>query len=187
MAPTIASIFPDFNIQDIITPEGLQLLDEVLALEGCSSVIMDLLLEPAAAGTLLTPNWRSNPWVLKYINLTANYNQQIGGPLLIIHGETDPLLNINLTVTAVNATTSRYPTSQLEFLRLPNTSHIPAITGAQSVWMDWIADRFKGVSVLPFNKNKKAITQAVLARPAAAYAPELNWYVELATESYETP
>ncbi|PQE17199.1 secretory lipase protein [Rutstroemia sp. NJR-2017a BVV2] len=185
-APAIASVFSDFKLQDIVTPEGLQLMNQFLAVGGCT-IIKDLLFGPAAAGTLLTSNWRTNTWVRKYNNLTANYDQKIGGPLLIVHGEADSLLSINLTVAAVSATISRYPTSQLEFLRLPSTSHNAALTGGQSVWMDWIADRFKGVPVLPFNKNKRAITEAVVARPASAYVPELNWYIELATESYETP
>jgi pimeloyl-ACP methyl ester carboxylesterase len=185
-APAIASVFPDFKLQNIITLEGLQLMNQFLSVGGCT-IIKDLLFGPAAAGTLLTSNWRNNTWVRKYNNLTANYDQKIGGPLLIVHGEADPLLSINLTVAAISATTSKYPTSQLEFLRLPSTSHNAALTGGQSVWMDWIADRFKGVPVLPFSKNKKAITEAGVARPAAAYVPELNWYIELATESYETP
>ncbi|PQE26161.1 secretory lipase protein [Rutstroemia sp. NJR-2017a BBW] len=185
-APAIASVFPVFELQDIVTPEGLQLMNQFLSVGGCT-IIRDLLFGPAAAGTLLTSNWRSNTWVRKYNNLTANYDQKIGGPLLVVHGEADPLLNINLTVTAITATTSRYPSSQLEFLRLPSTSHNAALTGGQSVWMDWIADRFKGVPVLPFNKNKKAITEAGVARPGSAYVPEVNWYIELAMEPYETP
>ncbi|KAK8910762.1 hypothetical protein ACHAO1_006304 [Botrytis cinerea] len=185
MAPGTASAFPDFRFEDIFTPEGLQTMQTLLRIEGCSAVGNNLLIRPALTGNLLQPNWKANPWVKKYNLITKSGGRRILGPLLVVHGEDDPLLKFELTVNAVNATVSLYPSSQLEFLRLPNTSHVPALTGSQRVWMDWIADRFSGLEVESFNEN--STSTAVLARPASAYAPELNWFVGLATEPYQTP
>jgi hypothetical protein len=103
--------------------------------------------------------------------------------MLVIHGKADPLLSVDLTISAVNATVSLFPASEIDFHLLPNTSHVPALTGSQRIWMDWIAERFKGESVKAYSET---IT-ADLARPPSAYSPELNWYIGLATESYETP
>lgn len=185
MGPGISSAFPQFKLDDIFTPEGLQTMQTLLKIEGCSAVGNNLLIGPAITGNLLKPNWKTNPWVTRYNSITRNGGHRISGPLLIVHGESDPLLNFELTVEAVNATVSLYPSSQLEFLRLPNTSHVPALTGSQRVWMDWVADRFAGLDVEPFNEN--STSTAVLARPASAYVPELNWFVGLATEPYQTP
>jgi pimeloyl-ACP methyl ester carboxylesterase len=123
--------------------------------------------------------------VMKYNSITRNGGQRIGSPLLVVHGQNDPLVDFNLTAQAVNATVSLYPSSQLQVLRLPNTTHVSALTGSQRVWMDWIADRFAGLGVKPYSDSSDST--AFLARPASAYVSELNWYVGLATESYETP
>ncbi|PQE13484.1 secretory lipase protein [Rutstroemia sp. NJR-2017a WRK4] len=185
MGPGIASAFPEFKLEDIFLPEGLAALQQLLALEGCSPVGNIMLLGPLMTGNLLKPDWRSNPWVIKYNSITRNGGQKIGGPLLVVHGEIDPLIDFNLTAEAVNATVSLYSSSQLEFLRLPNTTHVSALTGSQRVWMDWIAGRFAGLEVKPYSESSDSTV--VHARPASTYGSELNWYIELATESYETP
>jgi pimeloyl-ACP methyl ester carboxylesterase len=185
MGPGTAAAIPDFKLTDIFTNEGLEALETILKLEGCSVPSQELFLGPALAGNLLKPDWRSNTGVLKYNSLTANGGRKISAPLLVIHGENDQLVNFQVTVDAVNNTTSLYPQSQLEFLRLPNTSHIAALTGSQPVWMDWVADRFAGLEVKFFNKT--SICTAQHARPITAYSPDLNWFVGLATQPYETP
>ncbi|TVY93728.1 hypothetical protein LAWI1_G001868 [Lachnellula willkommii] len=183
MSPGIASVFPEFKTTDIMEADGQQALDTLLEVQGCSAVATDLLIPPLLTGTLIQPNWRENTFVQKYQALTANGGKEIAGPMLVVHGEADPLLDVNLTKSAVQETVSRFPSSQLDFHLLPNTSHVPALTGSQSIWMDWIAERFKRSPVLPYSGP---IT-AVLARPASSYSPELNWFVGLATQSFETP
>lgn len=44
--------------------------------------------------------------------------------------------------------------------------------------------RFAEKLVEPFNLNSTSV--AVLARLASAYVPELNWFLGLATEAFET-
>lgn len=103
--------------------------------------------------------------------------------MLVIHGETDHQVSVKGTVNAVEETKRLFPESQLEFVRLPSVSHVPAMTASQRVWMDWIADRFAGREV------GKGVTTRTLspARPKASYQQEHNWYLEAATEPYHAP
>lgn len=83
----------------------------------------------------------------RYLHEVENGGRAVGGPLLVIYGETDLQVSIKGTVDAVEETGRLFPGSQLEFVRLPGVSHVPAMTATQRVWMDWIADRFAGWEV----------------------------------------
>jgi pimeloyl-ACP methyl ester carboxylesterase len=72
MGPGTASAFPEFKLEDIFLPEGLAALHQLFALGGCSAVGSMMLLAPLMAGNLLKPDWRSNPWVMKYNSITSN-------------------------------------------------------------------------------------------------------------------
>lgn len=52
--------------------------------------------------------------------------------------------------------------------------------------MNWIADRFAGVQLQPFDKNSSFANEVTPARNLSSYVPELNWFIGPATESYQT-
>ena len=131
---------------------------------------------------ILQSNYQQNPFLQAYQHFTLNGGKEISGPLFVSQGEADPLLNFNLTEAAVNATLKAFPNSQIDFLKLPNVTHVPALQASQPSWMRWIADRFAGVPVEASN-----ITASYHARPVEAIQPELNWFLSLATQLYETP
>jgi len=103
--------------------------------------------------------------------------------MLVIHGQADLNLDVNLTIAAVNETVSLFPLSEISLHLLPNTAHVAAMTGSQHVWMEWIADRFAGRPA----KSYSGASVAVPARPTSSYSPEINWYIGHATESFHTP
>ena len=180
MAPGIAATLPGFKTTDITTPSGQNILDQLEACGGCSAVadyLVGGITEPP-----LKDNYQQNPYVKAYNALILNGGKKIGGPLFVAHGIADPLLNFDLTQAAVTATHKAFPDSQIEFLKLPNVSHVPALQGSQPTWMGWIADRFAGVPAGAYN-----VTGSYHARPVAALTPELNWFLSLVTDLFQAP
>ena len=179
ITPAISAAFSDFNPEDILTIEGKQDLDLVFKIGACSSSSLSFLL----GAPLLKPGWSENAYVQKFQQLTANGGKKIQGPLLVIHGETDANLIVNATTEAVHRTMELFPSSQLEYIRLPGVSHAPALPASQRLWMDWIAERFANISPKPYYQNAELVS----ARPIASYQRELNWFIEIATQFYQTP
>ena len=179
-APGIASIFPGFKTTDITTGTGQSILDQLAACGGCSAVA-DYLVGGITEAPL-KPNWQQNPYLQQFQKDVVNGGKQIAGPLFVAHGIADPLLNFELTEAAVSQTLKQFPDSQIDFLKLPNVSHVPALQASQPTWMGWIADRFAGVPA-----GRSNVTGSYHARPVAALQPELNWYLGLATDLFETP
>ena len=177
--PGIASAFPDFDPKDILTADGEQRLDLISRVGGCSPSSITLLM----GVQLLKSDWTENPFVQKFQQATINGGKRIQGPLLVLHGELDPGLNVEVTTDAVNETMERFPSSQIEYIRLPGVSHVPALTASQRLWMDWIADRFAGIAPKPYYKG----AELVPARPVSSYQAEQNWFVEVATQPYQAP
>ncbi|TGO63752.1 hypothetical protein BCON_0011g00960 [Botryotinia convoluta] len=167
--------------------EGMMLV--IKTIEGDGAVGMGLFLPLALKGKLLRQGWRDNEWVIKYNDLIMNGGREISGPLLIIHGEKEPLIDFTLMEKAVYDTAMKYPGSELELMRLP-TTHDSAITGSQWIWMDWIRERFEGKVIercgeMHSGKGKLNRERSiVLERPEENYGFETNWFMARATESY---
>jgi pimeloyl-ACP methyl ester carboxylesterase len=178
MIPSISAAYPEFKPEEILTAEGQQRLDLTRQIGGCIASSASLLV----GGQLLKPGWTENTFVQKFQDLVMNGGKKIQGPLLVIHGEVDPQLSVNVTTNAVNKTMELFPSSQLEYVRLPGVSHVPALNAAQRLWMDWIAERFANVAPKPYCKG----VELVSARPTTSYQPELNWFIGLATAFYQT-
>ncbi|KAF7874632.1 uncharacterized protein EAF02_008609 [Botrytis sinoallii] len=130
----LKNVFPKFQYPAVFTEEGLAAVNTYREVEGGGAVGMGLFLPLALEGILLRHGWRENEWVIKYNDLIMSGGKGIGGTLLVIHGEKDPLIDFTLTEKAVHDIAMKYPDSELEFIRLP-TTHDSAITESQ--WYGW--------------------------------------------------
>ncbi|THV44999.1 hypothetical protein BGAL_0545g00030 [Botrytis galanthina] len=184
MAPGIAALYPEFDHNAFFTPESLELFNKIGKLDCASSTTIPILL--TLSGNLLKPDWASNEWLLKYDDLTAHSGRKISGPLLVIQGDNDPIVNYDNTIEKLEAALDLSLTSHVQLFRLPGTSDTPAVTGSQKIWMNWIADRFAGVQIQPFDKNSSFANVVTPARNLSSYVPELNWFIVPATESDQT-
>ncbi|KAI4259759.1 MAG: hypothetical protein L6R42_004404 [Xanthoria sp. 1 TBL-2021] len=164
---------------NLVTEDGRKRLKIIEEIGAGTSASLPLLL----ADGLMKPGWQLNRAFRNFLEEVENGGKEIGGPLLVIHGETDERLCIDATANAVANTAQDWPESRLEFIRLPGVSHVPALQAGQRVWMDWIADRFAGREV------KQGVTTMTLktARPGRSYQKEHNWYLEAATEPFHAP
>ncbi|TVY51989.1 hypothetical protein LCER1_G006019 [Lachnellula cervina] len=123
------------------------------------------------------PTWPQNPFVLKYQDIVRNRGKAISGPLLVIHGEADPVLDIKLTTAAVEQTASLFPNASIEYHSVSGTSHNAAMNSCQWIWMDWITDRFQGVPAAAGLDSEELTTPI----SKSAYQNERNWWVAPAT------
>ena len=174
--PGLASINNKFKLFDVLTERGQQRL-AVIEETGVGVAAALLLLMDE---NLLKPEWDQNIHLRTYYEEISNGGKEIAGPLLVIHGEADDRLRPESTAKAVDKTAVNFPSSQLEYVSVPDVTHVPALQASQRLWMEWIADRFAG------HETKKEVQRAVLerARGAGAYQKEQNWYVEAATQFY---
>ncbi|KAI4219032.1 MAG: hypothetical protein L6R36_008605 [Xanthoria steineri] len=167
------------KLEDLVTEDGRKRLEVIEEIGAGTAASMPLLL----ADGLLKDGWRLHTGFGNFLEVVENDGKEVGGPLLVIHGECDDRLCIDATAMAVENTAAAWPDSRLEFIRLPGVSHVPALQAGQRVWMDWIADRFAGRPV------KQGVTTTTLnpARPGRSYQKEHNWYLEAATEPFHAP
>jgi pimeloyl-ACP methyl ester carboxylesterase len=179
MCPGIDSAFPDFVPGDCLTAEGDKRLETVHRTGAAVSSAVALL----SGIELLKPNWRNNVHLKDHQRRTSNGGKAIKGPLLIIHGKSDPVLSVTVVENAVKMTAERFPSAQIQYISLPKVTHVSALAASQHHWMDWIADRFAGREV----ESGRRWNELACARPHNAQQTDQNWYLELATKPYHAP
>ncbi|KAL2053772.1 hypothetical protein ABVK25_006077 [Lepraria finkii] len=178
MCPGLASAVPEFRPGDLLTAEGEKRLEMVHRTGAAISSAVALL----SGVDILKPNWRDNNHFREYLQRTCNGGKAVKGPLLITHGKSDPVLSPTVVENAVKKTAERFP-SAIQYVSLPNVTHVSALAASQHVWMDWIADRFAGREV----ESTCRWDELACARPHNAQQIDQNWYLESATKPYHAP
>lgn len=132
-------IFPSFNLSDWLTPLGIRRTELVNQVEG-SQMVTGHLLTPEDA--IVQPDWKGT-WSVQAFEKFANPgNMPFKGPMLVIQGAEDPVVQYNMTKTTVDNTCKRYP-NNLEFLVLSGANHFSALNAGKQNWLQWIEDRFE--------------------------------------------
>ena len=146
------------------------------ALKGCNSVLFQL---PTGPNTI-KQGWQGNVTVQRCQKDAASGGKKISGPLLVIQGKDDLVVDEGTTTKAVQETATIFPTAKIEYHILPNVTHASAMYAGQFIWMDWIAARFAGESV---KDGYRSITHRMV-RPALAQQRDANWHIQIQTESW---
>ena len=133
-------IYPEFNLTDWFTPLGVSRTELLNQVEG-SQFVSSYLFQPQDA--ILRPNWRDSSVVEKFEQLANPGRKPFKGPILLMHGVTDPVVSYEINVATVEDTCKQYP-GDLEFLTVPDAGHFPVMRAAQQTWLRWIEDRFQG-------------------------------------------
>ncbi|KAL8848097.1 MAG: hypothetical protein Q9221_006854 [Calogaya cf. arnoldii] len=179
ICPGVASVFPQFRPEDILTEDGQRALRNMT--ESAAGVASSMAILFGAK--LVKEDWARNEYVERYLALISNGAKAFDGPLLVMHGEADETLSVDATNQAVAKTVALFPSSSLEYIALPDVTHAPALQASQSIWMDWIADRFAGKEV----KSGFRRTTVVRPRPAQSYQVAQSWYLEPASQFFHAP
>ena len=166
----VASAFPEFNPQDLLTAEGQKRLDIIYQTSAATHSMLALLV----GADLLKPNWRENVHLQQYVALTSNGGKAIKGRLLITHGTLDPLLSVGVVENAIKRTVDLFPSSQIEYASLFNVTHLSALQASQRLRMDWIGDRFARREVQSGCRSY----ELPCARPDASRQMDPNWHLQ---------
>ena len=178
LARTFSDLYPPFQLEDILTPAGvgrLRLTDEI---QGCFNTATQLL---ADAG-LVRPNWTENYHVRAWNNLTDPAGKAIAGPMLVLQGEGDTSVPFPVTSQAVHDTCTQHPDSQLQYATFAGVTHVPLMFASQRLWLNFIEARFTGTADAKGCRRSNYTS----ARPYQYYQKEQNWFIEFATNSYQT-
>jgi pimeloyl-ACP methyl ester carboxylesterase len=179
MTPGLKAAFPDFNGDDILTEIGKERTATMFKLGLSFGAGRSLIF----GVDLLKPDWLSNPWILKHQSMTGNGGKAIAGPLLIIHGQGDELLDVIKLTAVIEKTAKLFPEASIKYVQFEGALHNGTISASQWVWMDWIAERFAGVEQKAGFESEVRKT----ARSVESYQGALNWWLAPATTFYETP
>jgi pimeloyl-ACP methyl ester carboxylesterase len=177
---TLQSIFSTFSPGKILTERGLQLYRLSEELQSCNGVEFVLFANPQE---WLRQDWLDDWYVPAFANLTAAGRHRISGPMLVLHGTADPVINYTVTAAAVAETCTLFPESQIEYVAIEGSSHVPSLYASQQIWLEWISDRFTGVHAGDGHHGCSSRNLSSL-RPVHTYQAELNFYLQFALESY---
>ena len=185
-APYIAAgmvdIFPHtFNASQILTDEGIKRLALQKDLGGCNSV-SGVLIVSSPGVSIWQKDWFTTPVMKAWQDLTVCGGKKIGGPMLVVQGTGDPTVPYPVTSEYLNKTCAAYPESQIEYLVVNGTTHVPTLYASQQQWLKWIGDRFDGV---PVAEGCGKVTKLNSLRPIAHYQAELGYFLEWAVDAYE--
>ena len=176
LVPNLRATYPEFKPEDIFTSQGLQSLQTATELQGCSTVIYQLI-----GPDSLKPGWQNNTSIQKFEQSSVNGGQEISGPMLIIQGGADPVVQTPNVEAAIKNTITKFPDSQIEYHLLPNVTHAPVQYAGLPIYIDWITSRFAGNRVDPGYHS----SVATLARPASTQQPETNWFIQKQLQPYQ--
>jgi pimeloyl-ACP methyl ester carboxylesterase len=161
----------------MLTEYGIQLYHLSEELGACNSVELQLFANPQE---WLRPDWIDSWYISAYVNLTAAGGHPISGPMLVLQGTGDPVLNWTIATAAVENTCALFPENQIEYAVVEGASHVPALYASHRIWLDWIADRFAGVHAGD-GCSRRDLSNL---RPVNTYQAELGYYLQLALEPY---
>lgn len=173
------SIFPEFDLAEVLTPLGISRLELLASLNGCQSTRGSLL--GVEIDQLLQENWFENFYIRRFLDLTGAGGKAVAGPMLVLQGTADPLIPEVTVSQSVDETCARHPESSMEYLLVNGTTHVPTLAATQKQWLRWISDRFAGVPVE--GGCRSTVMQPFL--PIEHYQKETNYFLEWETQAYE--
>ena len=176
LAPNLETNYGPFAPEDIFTPKGIQSLQDLTQLHGCTTIIYQLV-----GPDLLKPGWQNNSSVQKYQSVAANGGKEVGGPFLVIQGGADPIIHPPTVEAAINNTAQKFPNAQIELHLLANVTHTPVMYAGLPIYLEWINDRFAGETA----KSGYHSYVASPDRPPSSLQTEANWFIQKQLEPYQ--
>ncbi len=174
----LQSVFPSFHFTDWLSDTGIAITHLLQDVQGCGSAAAELLVPDS-----INPAWNQTWYFDAYSNLTSVGNKPFAGPMLVIQGANDPVVDFDqrFTTATVNQTCQAYPESQLEFALFEGQSHIGALFFSQQMWLEWIAGRFGGAQAS--RGCQRTLYQPAL--PVESYQQELGYFLQYPLYGYE--
>ena len=178
-ARTMEQLYPDFRIQEFFTKKGW----ERFQIENETGLFVPVLVELLTGFPLLKDDWQKDPHLRQFTDLTAVGGNEISGPLLVIQGGDDPTMQPEVTESAIRKTISAFPDSRIQYALLPGLGHDPTMYGSQSLWLEWIENRFKDVDDV--GPGLEHVSIGPISRPLDSYQSDATWVIKTISEPYE--
>jgi pimeloyl-ACP methyl ester carboxylesterase len=140
MAAGIHARYPEFDPRDLISDGVVAHYDDVTT-NGCFYYAYSTY-AALPMGTLLRDGWNKSPWVHRFFEGNIEGREPIGGPLLVIAGESDQ----TVPIVAVREAVKRLCDSDqpVTFKSYPGLDHDPTMEKSTPAQLSWIRDRFAG-------------------------------------------
>ena len=177
-ATAMQDIYPDYDARDLFTEKGWENNQLDYKIGVFLGAFVDLMLGYQA----LKDNWHENPYLQQFITETAVGGKKVSGPLFIIQGGADPIMQPDVTTKAVERTAVASPDTSIQYALIPGLSHNPVMYGSQWLCLDWIKERFQGVDI------KAGLERVHVEEPPVPienFQGDATWCIKSIIESYE--
>jgi hypothetical protein len=135
LATTLKTLSPGFQVSDLLKDGGLGAFRR--ATESCES---DL----GFHGDMLKAGWERNPLVRDFLSKNTPGQSAAYGSLLVISGETDPVIPGDMTAKAVARLCKQG--DRVVFLKYANLDASGAVGASAAEQISWIKARFAGLT-----------------------------------------
>jgi len=135
MTSTVKALYPDFQVNDILKDAALPAYEHVA--ESCGGET-----EPEFTKDMLKPGWENKLLVKEFFDRNAPGQKRAHGPLLVISGETDPTLPVDMTERSVARMCKQ--ASRILFLKYPVLDASGVMGASIADQISWIKARFAG-------------------------------------------
>jgi hypothetical protein len=132
LAYGIQTVFPQFNVKDILTDKGLSLYTQIE--KSCT--------DPArqSSSEILNPNWASHRFVKQYFARNEPGQRAAKAPMLIISSALDPSIPISRTTQVIS--TMCKEGDEIQFDRYPDSELSSLFGDSVAAQISWIEARF---------------------------------------------
>lgn len=173
----LASIFPTFKPEDWLTSGGVARAKLARNIQACISTIAEI----SSLGINAQSNFTETWYFKSFDKLTSVFGKKIAGPMLVLQGTGDPVVNVTITNEAVDSVCKVQKHARLQYATFENVSHVPVLYASRRIWLDWIADRFSGIS-LP---RECSTTHYAPALSSMVYQPNGGYFLQYPLYRYE--
>lgn len=135
LASTVKALYPEFPVSDIFTDAALPAYHHVP--ESCGEET-----EPEFTNGMLKPGWQNNRFIIDFFSRNDPAQKRSHRPLLVISGEADPTLPVEMTEKTVGRMCQQG--SRILFLKYPNLDASGVMGASVADQISWIKARFAG-------------------------------------------
>jgi len=139
VAVGIKAADPSFDQSTMLGPEVMKLLPQ-LESEDCFDAAQELVAKTPGASQ--PPNWPDAEGVRRFTQANRPYLEKARGPLLVLLGESDPAIPLDITKRAISQRCKLQHAVALK--TYPGMNHDQVIHASFHTQIKWIEDRFAG-------------------------------------------
>lgn len=143
---TISRLY-GLNLTEIFNPVPLKVLQYVQSIGGCNDAGYASLATFTAEEIYANTSWVASPPAVQFAKDFSVGGRALGGPMLILQGSNDTVVGTEGAMIGYNLTCSAQGNNvSVEYVSVLKMNHNPSMYASQRLWLQWIEDRFNGLS-----------------------------------------